>query len=213
MEVKIGIVDDQALFRQSLSMVVNITFAGFTTSLQASNGKELLSLLEAGPAPEIILLDVNMDEMNGIETATALKKKHPKIKIAALSTHDTDYIIINMLRAGCCAYLDKNIDHAELKKALEEIHLVGHYNGDVANVKFRRLMMNAIHRPALNITAREMEFLQFACSDLTYQQIASKMKLAERTIDGYRQALFEKLKVQSRVGMVMEAIRNGWVSI
>jgi DNA-binding NarL/FixJ family response regulator len=213
MEVKIGIVDDHTLLRQSLTIVITNTFAGFTTSLQASNGKELLRLLEAGPAPDIILLDVSMPEMNGIETATALRKQYPKIKMAALSTHENDYIIINMLRAGCCAYLHKNIDHAELKKALEEIHLVGHYNGDAANVKFRRLMMNAIHLPAVNITAREMEFLQFACSDLTYQQIASKMNVAERTIDGYRQILFEKLKVQSRVGMVMEAIRNGWVSV
>lgn len=213
MEVKIGIVDDHTLFRQSLAMVVNSTFTGFTTILQASNGKELLKLLETGLSPDIILLDVTMGEMNGMEAAAEVKKNYPKIKMAALSTHDKDQIIINMLRAGCCAYLQKDIDHTELKRALEEIHTFGYYNGDLANIKFRRLMLTSLQQSSVNATSREMEFLQLASTDLTYKQIASEMKVAERTVDGYRADLFEKLKVQSRVGMVMEAIRNGWVCI
>lgn len=212
MKIEIGIADDHTLFRQSLSTIIDTTFANFKVVLQASNSTELISQLDAGIHPSILLLDVNMGESNGITTAGIIAGKYPDIYLAALSSYDSDQIIISMLKAGCCAYLHKSIDQKELERALEEIHTVGYYNGDVVNVRYRRLLLHT-RMPQYNITEREMEFLRLASSDRTYKQIASEMKLAERTVDGYREALFEKLKVQSRVGMVMEAIRNGWVNI
>jgi DNA-binding NarL/FixJ family response regulator len=142
-----------------------------------------------------------------------LSKKYPLIKLVALSMKDDDITIISMLRAGCCAYLLKDIHPDELEKALEEIDEKGYYNADQANINFRRLILAGKKEEANRLTEKEKIFLQYACSDLTYKQIASKMNLAERTIDGYRESIFEKLNVQSRVGMAMEAIRRKLVNI
>ena len=133
------------------------------------------------------------------------------MKLVALSMNDNDTVIIEMIKAGCCAYLLKETHPDELEKALQEIHIKGFYNGDVSNINFRRLLL--AEKEAIHITEKEKQFLQHACSDLTYKQIAALMFLSERTIDGYREILFGKLKVQSRVGLAMEAIRRGLVTL
>jgi len=116
-----------------------------------------------------------------------------------------------MIKAGCCAYLLKYTHPNELEKALHEIYIKGFYNADVSNVNYRRLLQ--FEKDSLNITDKEKTFLQYACKDITYKQIASQMNLSERTIDGYRESLFHKLKVQSRVGLALEAIRRELVKL
>lgn len=213
MKIKIGIVDDQKLFVKSLFTLVN-TFPRFAAIVDAIHGEDLLKKL-AGlqDLPDIILLDVNMPVMDGVQTATRLSEKYPGIKTVALSMKDDDITIIGMLRAGCCAYLLKDIDPDELERALEEIGNKGYYNGDIANINYRRLILSGQRQEKAMLTPRETHFVQLACSELTYKQIAAQMGLAERTIDGYREAVFEKFNVQSRVGMAMEAIRRGLVAI
>src|SRR4029079_19477411 len=105
-------------------------------------------------------------------------------------------------------YLLKEIHPTELEKALHEIITNGYYNADMSNLNFRRLLMKAGEKPEITLSARESQFLTYACSDLTYKQIADQMQLSERTIDGYREALFGKFHVQSRVGLCLEAIRK-----
>jgi DNA-binding NarL/FixJ family response regulator len=129
----------------------------------------------------------------------------------ALSQNDSDKTIIGMIKAGCCAYLLKDTHPNELEKALHEIYTTGFYNADASNINFRRLLQ--FEKDALKITDKEKMFLQLACSDRTYKQIAAEMFLSERTIDGYRESLFQKLNVQSRVGMALEAIRRELVSL
>jgi len=208
----IGIVDDQLLFLKSLSTLVN-TFNGFATVMDASNGAELLKKLETGVLPEIILVDVNMPVMDGPATAEQLTQRYPLVKLVALSIKDDDHTIISMLKAGCCAYLLKDIHPDELEKALYEIDSKGYYNADLVNINYRRFIVGNRQDKANKLSEKETIFLQYACSDLTYKEIAAKMKLSERTIDGYRDSVFEKLNVQSRVGMAMEAIRKKIVSI
>jgi DNA-binding NarL/FixJ family response regulator len=213
MKVTIGLADDEQLFVKSLATLIN-TFGRFNTVLDALNGEDLLKKLErTAPKPDIILLDVNMPEMNGPAAAREIQKRYPAIRLVALSTKDDDTTIISMLKAGCCAYLVKDIHPDELEKALEEVITKGYYNADAVNINFRRLLLHGDKSGELKISEREMTFLRLACTDLTYKQIASQMGLAERTIDGYREALFEKLNVQSRVGMAMEAIRRKLVEL
>lgn len=213
MKVTVGIADDQQLFLKSLSALVN-TFNRFTTVVDAVNGEVLLAKLQhINPRPSIILLDVNMPVMDGVKTAQEISFKYPDIKLVALSMKDDDTTIISMLKAGCCAYLLKDIHPDELEKALDEISIKGFYNADSVNINYRRLILHGEKKDSAKITEREMAFLKLACSELTYKQIASEMNLAERTIDGYRESLFEKMKVQSRVGMAMEAIRRGYVNV
>ena len=212
MKITIGIADDHQLFLKSLSILVE-SFKTFTILVDALNGEMLLKKLETlKELPDLILLDVNMPVMDGPATAKIISEKYPRIKLVALSMKDDDTSVINMIRAGCCAYLLKEIHPNELEKALNEVYKTGYYNADISNLRYRRLLTHQ-KEEELHLTDREREFLKLACSDLTYRQIADKMHLSERTIDGYRESLFQKLSVQSRVGMVLEALRRGLVSL
>src|SRR5882762_4105746 len=130
MKIKVGLVDDDKLLVRSLCALIN-TFPGFDAVLYAFNGEDLLRKLSATDnLPDIILLDVNMKEMNGVATALAVSKTYPLIRLAALSMKDDDTTIISMIRSGCCAYLVKDISPEELERALLEISEKGFYNGD-----------------------------------------------------------------------------------
>lgn len=214
MKIKVGVTDDQQLFLKSLCTLIN-TFPSFEVVVDALNGEDLLQKLATlKELPDIILLDVNMPVMEGPEAAQRVAEKYPLIRTAALSVKDDDMTVISMIKGGCCAYLLKDIHPNELEKALLEIQEKGFYNGDAFNINYRRLIVAQQQvKTGPNITDKEKKFLQLACSDLTYKQIASRMNVSERTIDGYREVLFEKLNVQSRVGMVMEAIRKNYISI
>jgi DNA-binding NarL/FixJ family response regulator len=211
MKIKIGIVDDHQLFLKSLALMLH-SFNNYDVIVEGSNGKDLQKkITDSKSLPEIMLIDVNMPVMDGIATAKWLNENYPEIKLVALSQNDGDKAIIDMLKAGCCAYLLKDTHPNELEKALNEIYEKGFYNADASNINFRRFLQ--LEKEALNITEKEKKFLQLACSDMTYKQIASIMMLSERTIDGYRESLFQKFKVQSRVGLVLEALRRQLVTL
>jgi DNA-binding NarL/FixJ family response regulator len=211
MRITIGVVDDQRLFMNGLSALID-TFPSFSVTLEALNGEDLLAQLgKSATWPDILLIDVNMPLLDGPRTAQQVMERYPVIKTSALSMKDDDATIIRMIKAGCCAYLLKDISPAELERALLEIHEKGFYNADQSNLRARRLLQYQETEPKL--TEKEKHFVQLACSDLTYKQIASEMYLSERTIDGYRESVFKKLHVESRVGMVLEAIKRQLVSL
>ncbi|AOM79530.1 response regulator transcription factor [Pedobacter steynii] len=211
MKISIGIIDDHQLFLKSLVLMLQ-TFKKYEVVVQAINGKDLQDKMKSDlNVPEIMLIDVNMPVMDGVATAAWLNQHYPAMKLVALSMNDTDSTIIEMIKAGCCAYLLKDTHPNDLEKALDDIQVKGYYNADVSNINFRRLL--TYEKDIVKLNEKEKTFLQLACSDLTYKQIAALMFLSERTIDGYREALFQKLNVQSRVGMAIEAIRKGFVKL
>jgi DNA-binding NarL/FixJ family response regulator len=127
--------------------------------------------------------------------------------------NDEDRIIIDMLKAGCCSYLLKDTHPNELEKALTEIIEKGFYNADATNVNYRSILQMDKEKELMNITEREKLFLKLACSDFTYKEIAKQMNVSHRTIDGYREELFKKFKVQSRVGLILEALRKDIIKL
>jgi DNA-binding NarL/FixJ family response regulator len=210
--VTIGIVDDHQLFLKSLSTLI-ASLPGYTIVLEALNGKEMVDKLSTIQAPpDIILIDVTMPVMDGFATARYLNEHHPLVKTIALSMKDDDFSVIGMIKAGCCAYLLKDIHPNELERALQEVIERGYYNADVSNLHFRRLFLSG-KEATPTVTERERTFITHACSDMTYKEIAARMHLSERTIDGYREVLFQKFNVQSRVGLVLEAIRRKLVTV
>ena len=212
MKINIGLVDDHQLFLASLKVLIE-SFPTFSIVLEALNGEALLKKLEfVTVLPDILLLDVNMPVMDGANTAIVISSKYPEIKMVALSMKDDDVSVIKMIKAGCCAYLLKDISSDELEKALMEVYNKGYYNADISNINYRRLILKTKEEEIV-FTERERAFLKLACSDLTYKQIAMQMHLSERTIDGYRESLFQKLNVQSRTGMALEALRRNLVSL
>lgn len=212
MKINIGIVDDHQLFLKSLSVLIE-SFPTFKIVMDALNGEGLLNKLQSAETlPDILLLDVNMPVMDGANTAMVISSKYPQIKMVALSMKDDDVSVIKMIKAGCCAYLLKDIHPDELEKALTEVYTKGYYNADISNINYRRLILKTKEEEIV-FSDREKTFLKLACSDLTYKQIATQMHLSERTIDGYRESCFQKLNVQSRTGMALEALRRNLVSL
>ncbi len=210
---KVVLVDDHALLRGGLASVIN-SFNGYTVLFEANNGKHFIQLLNPENLPHVVLLDVTMPEMNGYETAHWITTNYPQIKILAVSMQNDERSIIKMLRNGAKGYLLKDVELPELKNALDAIVNKGIYINDI-------LYNNIVHaidgsntedeytQQALrDLTQREKEFLRLLCTDKSYKEIAAIMFLSPRTVDGYRDTLFEKLKVASRVGLVIFAIRN-----
>jgi len=207
MSKTIIIVDDHVLFAKSLLGLVN-SFHGFTVMEILKNGQELIDYLQANNVkPDIILLDLKMPVLNGIETMTWLRKHLPEQKTLALSMEDDENFILKMIRLGCRGYLLKDIEPKEFLKALNAVVENGYYfNSEVSEALNNYNNIEKIEFAPL--TKREMEFLQYACSEMTYKEVADKMNLSPKTIDGYRENLFYKLQVKSRVGMVIFAIKN-----
>jgi len=213
---KIVLVDDHALLRNGLAELVKTL--GHEVLFECGNGKECIDRLDPKLLPDIVLLDINMPEMDGYETAQWLKQHHPDVKVLALSMYDNETSIIRMLKSGARGYILKDSEPGELKAALRALKEKGFYYSDLVSGK----LMHAINKMEdengnlknlVPLNERETDFLKYACTELTYKQIAEKMFLSPRTIDGYRDALFEKLNVKTRVGLVMYAIKNGIVRI
>jgi DNA-binding NarL/FixJ family response regulator len=152
---------------------------------------------------------------DGFETALWLKNNKPEIKVLALSMYEKDTSIIRMIRNGVKGYILKAAEPSELKQALDAvIHKGFHYSPLVTGHLLHTVQKKDEKQQAvLQLTEREIQFLKYACTELTYKQIAEKMFVSPRTVDGYRDSLFEKLNLETRVGLVIFAIRNGIVNI
>ncbi len=215
MKIKVGLVDDHQLFLKSLSLMLQ-TLNDFDVVVEAINGQDLQRKLEnKKEVPDLMLIDVNMPVMDGVATTAWLQEHHPSVKVIALSMNDTDNTIIKMFKAGCCAYLLKDVHPAVLEKALHQVHQKGYYNTDAAQLNPWRLFRKHSDKDnePPNLTPKEKEFLKHVCSEDTYKSIAAKMLVSERTVDGYRESLFQKFGVQSRVGLCLEALRKEFVSL
>ncbi|MUP46935.1 response regulator transcription factor [Gramella sp. BOM4] len=206
MNKTIIIVDDHKLFAQSLQILVN-SFSGFEVVETFKNGEELVKYLEAGnEGPDILLLDMRMPVMDGMATMAWLKENRPDQKVLTLTVDQEDETIIKMLRLGCRGYLLKDIEPEEFEHALNAIDRNGYYSNKTIS---DALSHEERKQKYEELTDREMEFLTHACSELTYKQVAEEMHLSPKTVDNYRESLFSKLQVKSRVGLVMFAIKEG----
>lgn len=185
---------------------------------QADNGTHFMEQIKKHGEPSIVLLDINMPEMDGYATAQWLREQHPLVNVIALSMYDNENAIIRMFKAGAKGYILKDSEPPELKKALDSVQQKGYYYSELVTGRLIHSInkMDAENGEAKNqaeLSEREKEFLKLACTEMTYKEIADKMFLSPRTIDGYRDALFEKLRLKTRVGLVMYAIKNGIVTI
>jgi len=213
----VALADDHSLIRNGLANLIN-TFDGFKVMFQAGNGQEFIDALKPKALPDVVLMDINMPKKDGYETTKWLKELYPEIKVLALSMYDNESAIIRMIKNGACGYILKDAEPADLRLALNEIVLKGYYHSELVTNQLVKIIRQGNNddddkMPAVKLNDKEIEFLKFACTELTYKEIAEKMFLSPRTIDGYRDALFEKLKAKTRVGLVMYAIKNGIVNV
>jgi DNA-binding NarL/FixJ family response regulator len=214
---RIAIVDDHTMFRKGLTALINL-FPGYEVLFDAGGGEECMRQMQAGQAPDILLMDIAMPGMDGFATTAWVRDNWPEIRVLALSTMDAETAIIRMIKSGARGYVLKDADPAELKKAFDEVLSLGYYYNDLVSrkiVQSAHLFAEDMATADLptRLSDRETTFLQMACSEKTYSEIAKEMFVSERTVDGYRDALFKKLNISSRVGLVLYAVRNGIVRV
>jgi two-component system invasion response regulator UvrY len=211
------LVDDHVLLRNGLANLIE-SFGNYRVLFEADNGKDFIEKLNPGILPDVVLMDINMQEMDGYETSLWLNDNHPHIKVLALSMYDNENAIIRMFKAGAKGYILKDCEPAELKAALDAVVTKGFYYSEMVTGKLIHTINTLDEKDHYikNINKlhdREIMFLKLACTELTYKEIADKMFLSPRTIDGYRDDLFQKLNVKTRVGLVMYAIKNGVITL
>lgn len=210
-------VDDHMLLRNGLTNLIR-GLETYAVLFEADNGKDIFKQLQPRLLPDIVPLNVNMPEMDGYETALWLKRNYPGIKILALSMFDNEKSIIRMMKNGVRGYILQDTDPTEFRRALDSLMRKGYYYSELITGKLIHSVSqldepNDLAKAPLQLNGRETEFLKLVCTEMTYKEIAEKMYLSARTIDGYRDALFEKLNVKSRVGLVLYAIKNSIFSV
>jgi DNA-binding NarL/FixJ family response regulator len=204
--ISIAIVDDHTLFREGLVSLMS-EFDEINIVFDAENGVELQKSLNLKILPEVILMDINMPVMDGYLTTSWLKKCYPEIKVLALSMFDDDDVIIRMIKCGASGYVLKQSKPRNLLEAIQTIKSKGFFVNELVSGKLLRSV--AYGDTKLILTAREIDFLKWVCSELTYKEIADRMFVSPRTVDNYRESLFHKLQLKSRTGLVLYAIDQG----
>jgi len=213
----VALADDHSLIRNGLANLID-TFDGFKVIFQAGNGQEFMDTLKPKALPDIVLMDINMPKKDGYDTTRWLRGMYPDIKVLALSMYDNESAVIRMIKNGACGYILKDAEPGDLRRALNEIVQKGYYHSELVTNNLVKIIRQGgsdddDKLPAQKLNDKEIEFLKYTCTELTYKEIADKMFLSPRTIDGYRDALFEKLKAKTRVGLVIYAIKNGIVNV
>ena len=213
---RIALVDDHVLLRDALASAID-GFGDCKVTILANNGKELMSRFEARLCPHLVILDINMPEMGGYETAGWLRTTHPDVRVLVLSMYDSEFIMIRLLQQGVRGFLKKDIHPSELKNAIKSTMQTGYYYSGTTTIKLVKLLQNGeTNVPVVNtvtLTENEIQFLELASTEMTYKEISAKMKISPRTVDNYRDSLFIKLHVKSRIGLVLFAIANGIVRV
>ena len=204
-KILIAIVDDHTLFRNGVVSLMN-EFDELQVVFEAENGLQMQEAIVKHRAANVILMDINMPVMDGYEATAWLKKNHPQVKVLALSMFEDDQAVIKMIKCGACGYVLKESKPRDLLEAIKTIHTKGVYINEMVSGKLVRSVADADNET--DISKKELDFLKYCCSELTYKEIADKMFVSPRTVDNYREALFLKLNLKSRTGLVLYAIQN-----
>jgi DNA-binding NarL/FixJ family response regulator len=214
--ISIAIADDETLFRRGMKLILN-DYPRFQVDLEAENGVDLLDKLSAAETlPDILLLDLKMPKMNGIETAKILQKKYPDVKIIVISTHFSRAFIINMIELSAVAYLPKNSQITDVVATIESVYENGfYYNNEVLTIIRENIISKKKPKAqfSLELTNREKEVLQLICEQHTAPEIAEKLFISARTVDGHRNNLLLKLNCRNVAGLVVFALQHELVNI
>lgn len=216
-DIRLGIVDDHTMFRKGLIRLLDL-FTGCKVVFEAANGDDMIKQLQQVAAPDIVLMDITMPVMDGFASTEWLQENFQMVKVLALSTMDDEIAIIKMIRCGARGYVLKDAEPDELRQAFRELMNAGFYYNEMVTRKIMKSLPDLVQLsqnvPAANkVTDREMEFLRHCCSDFTYKEIAEKMFLSSRTVEGYRDSLCQKFDVKSRVGLAMYAVKHQLVDL
>jgi len=211
-KIKIAIADDYKIYRDGLKVGLSAD-DNMEIIAEADNGEDLMKVLETN-SPDVILMDLKMPIMDGMEATKHVRKKYPDIKVLVVSMYEDDKFIIHLMENGANGYLLKNAEPDEIKKAIYAVHENGYYFNDVVNkALLKKLVLKNNLKPSFNqnidLTEREQEVLKMICEEKTAAEIAKEIFLSPRSVEGIRQRLIEKIGVRNTAGLVMFAVKNG----
>jgi two-component system, NarL family, response regulator NreC len=212
--IRLIIADDHEIFRDGLALMLSrqkdITLPG-----QASNGKELVELAEQHN-PDVIITDIKMPIMDGIQASRLILKKQPDIKIIALSMFDEETLIVDMLEAGAKGYLLKNADKQEILDAIETVYEDKTYYCHHTSARLTNMIVKSNFNPykkkeTVNFNEREIEIIKLICQQNSSKEISDKLFLSSRTVEGYRTKILEKMNAKNTVGVVVYALKHNLI--
>jgi len=212
--ISLALVDDHNLFRKGLISLIEMTDLGPRILFEADNGIKKKKKLNPENLPDIILMDIHMPKMDGFESVKWLKKNYPQVKVLVVSMVEKEETVIKMLKLGIKGYLTKDVEPEELRDALIAISSKGFYYTDFITGRLvHSVAVNDSAYEEIDLNEKEKMMLSFCCTDLTYADIAVHMCLSPKTVDHYRNNLFVKLNVKSRVGLALFAVKHGIVEL
>lgn len=209
--INIGIIDDHKIVRQGLIELLQ-KLGNIMVTHEYESGVDFLAALPLENKPDLFILDYSMPELNGIEVLKKLEELDGEYRVLLLTQHFDENIINEAYTYGARGFLNKNCTAHDLKYAINNIATIGYNNVSeiLKRVKNYEEFNNSNHKKTIELSARELEFLTLVCNEneFTYDQMAEKMGLSVKTIDGYRIALFERFKIKSKVGLVLFSFKN-----
>lgn len=211
--IDIIIADDHKIFRRGIVAALS-AFDRLNVIGEAENGMQLLEKIEA-LHPNVVLLDVKMPLLDGIETLKKIKVQYSDTKVVMLTMYDDDAHIQNLMELGANGYLAKDTDADEIRIALIAVHESGYYfNDKTSKALLKKVAGNMSFKDSIgkkiDLNEREVKVLQLICQEYTTAEIASEIFLSARTVEGLRASLIEKTNVKNTAGLVLYAVRNGY---
>ena len=213
-KIRIAIADDYKIFRDGIKVGLAAD-KNLEVVLEADNGEDLLNGLEAA-SPDVIIMDLKMPIMDGMEATQEVRKRFDAIKVLVVTMYDDDKFIIHLMEMGANGYLLKNAEAEEIRKSIYAVYENGYYFNDLVNkALLKKLVLKRNFKPSFNqdieFTERELEVLKLICGEKTAAEIAKEIFLSPRSVEGIRQKLIEKVGVKNTAGLVMFALKNGIV--
>lgn len=210
--IKIGLADDHQLFLKGIKSLIT-GLEGLEVYIEASSGDELLRKMETNPI-DLVLLDMQMPGLDGLQTMEQIQNKWPAVKIIFLTMHKEERLILSCMEAGAHGFLQKDAHPDEMEKAIRNVIENGYY----FDQRISKIMVMGLTKkrkitkePEISFTEREIDILRLICKEKTTQEIADELFLSPRTIDGYRERLMEKTEARNMAGLVVYAAKRGWL--
>jgi DNA-binding NarL/FixJ family response regulator len=210
--IKIAIADDYTIYRDGLKIGLTQD-ENLEVMLEAADGEDLIKGIETD-MPDVIIMDLKMPVMDGMEATKVIKKKYPDMKILVVTMYDDEKFVIHLMEIGANGYLLKNAEAEEIRKAIYSVHETGYYfNNIVSNALLKKLVMKGNIKPSfkegVELTEREQDVLKLICAEKTANEMGKQLFLSPRSVEGIRQRLIDKVGVRNTAGLVMFAVKNG----
>ncbi|OEJ99923.1 response regulator transcription factor [Roseivirga misakiensis] len=215
-DIQVTIADDHKLFREGIRFLLD-QMDGISMLQEFGDGMSLLNNL-AEKVPDILLLDLDMPEMDGIQTLKVIREGYPSIGIVILTMHSDPKMVSYLMELGANSYLMKDTSPKELEKAIRQVYSEGFYfNKMVSEAMLHGLKNQNPKRPVLKnsatLTSRELEVLELICQEFTAKEMAEKLFISHRTVEGHRKSLIEKFCVKNTAGLIVKAIKEGVIKV